>query len=207
LFTQHQLPNDRQTGAARTQRYRMVNEGRGWELFDMEADPGQKQNIAAERPEVVKKLASEYEQWWNQILPQAQPLRLPIPVGYAAEPVVELPASQAQFDGGIRFNGRHPNNAWLTGWTNRAAVVEWELEVVRDGKYEIGLQYLYTSALRPKGRACESTSLADSLRRTSAGRRIGRLIRLTARRGQRSMRWNGWPYEPERSGCRAAKRN
>jgi len=33
----------------------------------------------------------------------------PIPVGYAQEPAIELRASQAQFEGGIGFSGRHPN--------------------------------------------------------------------------------------------------
>ncbi len=151
LFTQHQLPNDpnRVTGAARTERYRLVNEGRGWELFDMENDPAQKKNIAAEQPDVVKSLTTAFENWRLEILPQTGHQRLarpPIPVGHAEENPVELPVPQAQFTGGLRFSGRHPNNAWLTGWTSLEATVEWELDVARAGRYAVSLQYLCPKA-------------------------------------------------------------
>ena len=147
LFTQHRLnPN---TGAVRTERYRLVNEGRGWELFDMENDPAQKRNIAADHPEmadVAKRLTTAYENWWREILPQTRHSRAPIPVGHAEENPVELPVPQSQFTGGLRFSGRHPNNAWLTNWTNIEATVEWELDVAQAGKYEVSLQYLCPKA-------------------------------------------------------------
>jgi arylsulfatase A-like enzyme len=140
LFTQHRLnPN---TGAVRTERYRLVNDGRGWELFDMESDPGQKMNIAAEEAEVARRLTTAYEDWWRNILPQTRQARAPIPIGHAEEDPVELPVPQSQFTGGLRFSGRHPNNAWLTNWTKIDAAVEWELDVVRAGRYEVGLLYL-----------------------------------------------------------------
>jgi arylsulfatase A len=172
LFTQHRLPNNGQTGAVRTQRYRLVNEGRGWELFDMKADPGQAQNIAAMQPELVRQLASAYEKWWSGILPQAQLSRLPIPVGYAPEPLIELPAAQATFDGGIRFSGRYPNNAWLTGWTNPAAIIEWELEVVRGGNYEVGLQYLCAEQAGARVRLSAAGAQVDASLRPTASRQI-----------------------------------
>jgi arylsulfatase A-like enzyme len=143
LFTQHVIPPaDRVTGAVRTERYRLVNDGSGWELFDMASDPGQTRNIAAERSDIASRLTQAYEAWWREIRPQADGPRPSIPVGHAAEPVVELPVPQARFDGGLRFNGRHPNNAWLTGWTDPAATVEWDIDVVHAGEYEVGVQYL-----------------------------------------------------------------
>jgi arylsulfatase A-like enzyme len=143
LFTQHRL--NQSTGAVRTDRYRMVNDGRGWELFDMENDPGQKKNIAIEQPEEAKRLTIAYENWRREVFaeygPQTRQARV-IPVGYVQENPVELPVPQSQFAGGLRYSGRHPNNAWLTNWTNIDATVEWELDVVRAGKYEIALLYL-----------------------------------------------------------------
>lgn len=140
LFTQHRL--NPKTGAVRTERYRLVNEGRGWELFDMEHDPEQKDNIASEQPEVAKRLSTAYETWWREIMPQTRQSRAPIPVGHAEENPVELPVPQSQFTGGLRYSGRHPNNAWLTNWTSLEAAVEWELDVAHGGRYELGLQYL-----------------------------------------------------------------
>ncbi len=147
LFTQHQLrPN---TGAVRTERYRLVNEGRGWELFDMASDPAQKTNIAEAQPDVAQRLITAYDTWWREIVPQTRPKgieQLPIPVGYAQENPVELPVPQSQFTQGLKFNGRHPNNAWLTGWTSAEASVTWELEVVKAGRYAVQLQYLSPKA-------------------------------------------------------------
>ena len=43
----------------RNSRFTLVNAGRmgeNWELFDLQADPGETKNILAEHPEVVKEL-------------------------------------------------------------------------------------------------------------------------------------------------------
>jgi arylsulfatase A-like enzyme len=170
LFTQHRLPKDinQPTGAARTEQYRLVNEGRGWELFDMLNDPAQKKNIAAERPEVAKRLTEAYQQWWREVLLQTGSARPPIPVGYPEEPLVELPAPQSEFTGGLRFSGIHPNNAWLTGWTEVAATVEWELDVVRSGRYAVSLQYL-----------CSKTDAGARVEISAAGSATAITVRAT----------------------------
>ncbi|MEM9079922.1 MAG: arylsulfatase [Verrucomicrobiota bacterium] len=49
-----------------TQRWRLIN---GEELYDITADPGQTQNIAAKHPAVVKKLRADYDAWWADISP------------------------------------------------------------------------------------------------------------------------------------------
>lgn len=168
LFTQHQVPKQ-ETGAVRTQQYRLVNTGQGWELFDMQSDPEQKRDLAAQLPGVAQRLTEAYQNWWREVLPQTGPAHPPIPVGYAQEPVVELPVPQSSFTNGLRFSGIHPNNAWLIGWTNLDAAVEWELDVVRAGPYEVTLQYL-----APEGGARVRISAGDSateatLRATTGG--------------------------------------
>ena len=40
-----------------------------WELFDLKTDPGEKNDVAASHPEVVKQLESAYDQWWKEVLP------------------------------------------------------------------------------------------------------------------------------------------
>ncbi|MEM1355415.1 MAG: arylsulfatase [Planctomycetota bacterium] len=49
-----------------TERWRLVN---GHELYDIEADPGQEQNVAAKHPEIVERLRSDYEKWWASLEP------------------------------------------------------------------------------------------------------------------------------------------
>ncbi len=64
--------------AVMTQRWRLVSPGPGGkgapdrlELFDMQADPGQRMDVAARHPEVVSKLRAEYESWWKLVSARA----------------------------------------------------------------------------------------------------------------------------------------
>ena len=53
----------------------MVNQGGGesaWELYDMKADPGEKQDLAKSLPAVVKKMSAVYDDWWKQVLPSME---------------------------------------------------------------------------------------------------------------------------------------
>jgi arylsulfatase A-like enzyme len=44
--------------------------GKQWQLFDVKADPGEKDDVAAAHPEVVKELDAAYDKWWASIQPQ-----------------------------------------------------------------------------------------------------------------------------------------
>ena len=163
LFTQHVVPpNNRRTGAVRTQRYRLVGDGKDWQLFDMETDPAQSRDVSAAQPDVAKRLADAYAQWWSEVLPDAERPRPPIPVGYAEDPDVELPAPQARFQG-LQFSGKHPNNAWLTGWTDPASTAEWEIDVVRAAPFEIALQYLSPAAAGARVRVAAAGSVVEAI--------------------------------------------
>lgn len=148
LFNQWMAgPRAEQTGGLRTQRFRLVRNGNAWELFDMQRDPEEKQDVSADFPDEKRRLIVAYEQWWKEMkADMPSPWPPPIPVGYAEENPVELPVPQSQFSGPLRFSGKHPNNAWLTNWTSTAARVEWKLDVVRAGNYAVTLSYLCRDA-------------------------------------------------------------
>jgi len=61
-------PNDFQwkNFSIRNQRFRFVN---NTELFDMEADPGQIQNVIEQFPDVVKEFRTVYDAWWKETRP------------------------------------------------------------------------------------------------------------------------------------------
>ncbi len=40
-----------------------------WELFDLKADPGEKNDVAAQHPDIVKQLEAAYDKWWAETLP------------------------------------------------------------------------------------------------------------------------------------------
>ena len=41
----------------------------GWSLYDLQADPGEKNDIAAQHDDVVAKLSAAYDAWWADVLP------------------------------------------------------------------------------------------------------------------------------------------
>ncbi|MCC6796255.1 MAG: arylsulfatase [Candidatus Hydrogenedentes bacterium] len=49
---------------ARTQRYKLVN---GVELYDLEVNPAEADDIAVQHPDIVKRLRSEYETWFGEV--------------------------------------------------------------------------------------------------------------------------------------------
>jgi arylsulfatase A len=126
---------------ARTQRWRALDTGEGWELYDMAADPSETRDVAAEHPQTVQSLAAAYERWFADVT-QTPIVRPPIPVGYPQRPTVELPAPEAYFTGKIQwYNQFGFAHDWLTGWTDSEDTVWWEVDVVAAGRYEVAIQY------------------------------------------------------------------
>jgi len=166
-------------GAVRTQRWRAVNEGTGWQLYDMINDPGQRHDVADRYPAVVRRLSKAYERWFADVT--REPICRPaIPVGYAKWPCVELPAPEAYFSGGIRWYNRWGfAHDWLTGWRDPADAIWWEIDVVHGGRYEVSLRY-----------AAPAESVGTRLRvevcRTGRGEGAGCTERSQGLRQQRS---------------------
>ncbi|MFH1923097.1 MAG: arylsulfatase [Planctomycetota bacterium] len=144
--------------AVRTQRWRIVNEGSGWELYDMTADPGQTTNVAPENPKIVDRLTNAYQAWFSDVT--REPIeRPPIPVGYPERPAVELPAPEAYFTGRVRWYNQHGfAHDWLTGWTNTEDEIWWEVDVASAGRYEVTLMV-----------TCPPEAIGTTLRVEAAG--------------------------------------
>lgn len=143
LFTQHRLlpAGKADGGAVRTQRFRLVAERGRWQLFDMQADPGQTRDVAGDHPETARGLREAFEKWYADVRTGADGYHPAIPVGHDEEDPVELPTPRSEFSGGLKFAGRHPNNNWLVGWTRPEAAAKWELDVARGGAFEVTLLY------------------------------------------------------------------
>jgi arylsulfatase A-like enzyme len=43
---------------------------KNWELYDLQADPGETTNVAAQHPEVVDRLDAAYDRWWAEVVPE-----------------------------------------------------------------------------------------------------------------------------------------
>ena len=120
--------------AVMTDQWRLVN---GKELYDIKADPGQKQNIAAANPKVVARLTKFYDAWWEEIVPTfGQPTAIYLGADAPLANPVTLTCHDWIADGSTPWNQRHIRNAEKrpsnTGF--------WAVDVKRAGEYTVELR-------------------------------------------------------------------
>jgi hypothetical protein len=126
------------SSAVMSQKYRLIN---GKELYEIAVDPGQKNSIAKEHPEVVATMREFYEKWWAELKPTFSQTT-EIYRGHHEHPVVSLTAHDwiqktypPWHQGSIREADRtHPDSEKLTHKGH------WAVKVIRDGKYQISLR-------------------------------------------------------------------
>ena len=58
-----------------TPRWRLVNSG-SQNLYDIQADPAQRNNVAQEHPDVVADLLGRYQPFWDRVSPRLTPVRI-----------------------------------------------------------------------------------------------------------------------------------
>lgn len=127
------------------ERWRLVQ---GTELYDLKADPGQQRDVAREHSDVVATLRRHYEQWWARVQPALAQVET-VTIGSDRENPVRLssmdwfapklvPCAQP-FD--IRLVGRTEVQEGSLPLGRPAPVLNgpWNVEVERDGAYEIRL--------------------------------------------------------------------
>ena len=140
--------------AVLTRRWRMLtNPDR---LHDIASDPAQRTNVAAKHPAVVKRLRAAHQAWFHDV---ESGLREPCPIVVGSDH--ENPAALTSQDwllptGNPPWNQSHVRSA-------TRANGHWEIEVARDGAYEISLrrwpQEISTpiTAAIPRGKAIAAT--------------------------------------------------
>ena len=121
-----------------TGKYRLVNRK---ELYDISTDPGQKNNIAEEHPEIVSEMRDFYDQWWAELEPTfAQTTE--IYLGHSDHPVVSLTAHDwiqkvypPWHQGSIREASRKQADD-----EKLKHVGYWAVKALTAGKYQISLR-------------------------------------------------------------------
>ena len=110
-----------------TQRWRLVN---GEELYDIQADPGQRNNIAHQHPAIVERLRQQYEQWWQSISTRFDEY-CRIVIGSEQEPISRISSHDWHGDE-VPWNQRQVREGMAgNGW--------WALRVARAGRYRFEL--------------------------------------------------------------------
>ena len=121
-----------------TERWRLLN---GRKLYDMEADPAQRKDVAAERPEVVKELWSHYEPYWESVLPGMKAVRLDL--GNPGENPISLCSQDWYME-----SGNPPWNFRLIGKLPRVTA-PWMVDVKKAGRYRFTLRQYPARANKP----------------------------------------------------------
>lgn len=149
-------PDKYRNFCARTQRWKLLHnipiarpnpEKLQFELYDLENDPGEKNNVIAEHPEIAAKLKAEYEAWFADVTATRGFAPVRFIVGTKHEPVTEL----------TRQDWRGPK----AEWNDPLAAGYWEIEVRGRGRYDVELRF------PPFGAAAKATLQFQSLSLTS----------------------------------------
>ncbi len=132
----------RQGISVRSQRFRLDPVGR---LFDMQRDPGQRQDVADRYPEQVRKL-TQYARWYRTSVLKESDVRPPPfsvghPSGHPAGRLTQLPVRDAVSSGRIVRSSRHPNSSWFGHWTSPDDTIRWSVRVHEAGTYSAELLY------------------------------------------------------------------
>jgi arylsulfatase A-like enzyme len=111
--------------------WRLVN---GNELYDMRNDLAQRVNVFEKYPEVVEKLATGYEKWWQSFMEEGVDER------YAYIKVGSPHENPARISAHDMFTGKF-GQIWHQYGVARAsqATGKWKIEFVADGEYTISL--------------------------------------------------------------------
>jgi arylsulfatase A-like enzyme len=135
--------------SVRTQQFRLDAAG---QLYDMVHDPGQRNNVSRDQPEVAARLSEAVAHWSGELLPGLKVDR-PFPVGYRAFPITWLPARDGVPHGQIRRSAGAPNCSFFTGWSRTDDRITWDIEVATSGRYEAVVYY--TAAAEDVGSTLE----------------------------------------------------
>lgn len=123
-----------------TERWRLVNSNRLY-LFDILADHAQRNDLAAQYPEVVQQLRSLYEPFWQHVSPRMTPVR--VDLGNPDQNPTELCSQDWYMPTG--------NPPWNFGEIKKLPKVTgaWMVQVQKAGQYRISLRQFPKEADQP----------------------------------------------------------
>jgi hypothetical protein len=111
-------------------KWRLVN---GKELFNIQHDPEQRTDVAAQYPELVEQMRQDYEVWWEKVSVQFDK-EIPISIGTMYEPTTRITAHD--------WRGDAPEVVWNQGDIRKGKITNSyvELLVETSGTYTFELR-------------------------------------------------------------------
>lgn len=123
----------------RNQKYRLDNENR---LYDMDADPGQLNDISNNMPELLSKMKDYKNRWNKEIFSELeQSGKRSFSIGHPDYNCFQLPVRDAVAHGTIQRSNQFPNCSYVTNWRSTNDSITWDVEILKEGTYSATLYY------------------------------------------------------------------
>ncbi len=123
----------------------------GKELYDLSRDPSEQKDLADRQPEMVKELQAAFDGWVQEVVSEEDLVRLPVPISGEDTPsimsnmflggtVVDIAWASLRGEG-LRYGYGKLIRDKITGWQDPNDFIRWDLDVEREGRYQVILQY------------------------------------------------------------------
>ncbi|NMC36703.1 MAG: sulfatase-like hydrolase/transferase [Bacteroidales bacterium] len=125
----------------RTDRFYYGKDTVEYELYDLEADPFEKENIADRNTDIFSGLKLSIDQWFNEILKEGRAYRQAVyEVGNWEERGTPVnPDGYSKLSGNVRKSNN--SDFIFEGWTANGSSMTFDIDVVEAGEYEIGITF------------------------------------------------------------------
>ena len=155
-------------GSVRTNDFRLSVFRDRAELYHIQTDPGENNNLYERDAPKAKTLHDAYLKWFDDASKNVQ-LDPVVPVGYDEARTVRIQAPEGKMYGQLAFYSRIPNRSWVHHFESPDDYLTFELDAVRTGDYDISVEY----AQPDEGRAmlvaeCGSNTIKTGLQRHMA---------------------------------------
>ena len=128
----------RKRTSARNQRFRFDHQGK---LFDIANDPGQRKDVSAKHPELIKKFKDHVAEFRKNVLSGYDDDQRPFVIGHSDFQYTQIPARDVKAYGNINRSNRFPNCSYFTNWKDKNDKISWTAEIHTSGTFEVEVYY------------------------------------------------------------------
>ncbi len=111
------------------------------ELFDLQADPEQRQAVTPRHPETAAALRQQVARWREEMAATAANQDPAITLGHPGARFTPLPARDATLHGNLERSNRFPNDSYVRNWQSPEDRLTWAVEVPAAGRFRVTLYY------------------------------------------------------------------
>lgn len=134
-----QIPASLNAGGFRDKKYRYVYEQNQSQLYLLNADSSEKNDLAKKAPNLTANFENAYKKWFSLV---SANLTYYNPVVLSSHGV-ELPSYEAKLSSGLKYKEGHGwAHDWVTKWNSTKDSMIWEIDCINPGVYHLEMEYL-----------------------------------------------------------------